>query len=298
MVTIALLALAGSLAGVLLRRRATYARGAKVAGWLAVLVLLGVAATVAPSAYDLRKLISYCLMPAGLLWLGLLALTVTLWRRRQRRFAAAALVLWLGYTAAGNAWLGSYMLGLLQRGYESALPPAGGPFDAVLVLGGGIEIRSGGQARLAEGGDRLLVAVRLFRAGQARLLLTSGPVEPLAGGREASDPAATAAIWEGLGVPSGSIVQVVGPRTTTDEVLALKRLVAERGWRRVGLITSAFHLPRALRLCRRYGVEVTPLSADVHGSEEPAPRYLVPQWLGFCKVQLACWELLGMLAGR
>jgi uncharacterized SAM-binding protein YcdF (DUF218 family) len=298
MVTLALVVAAVVLGYGLAGNRSSWPRATFAFGWLGVAVLLALAAAFSPGPYELRKFVSYCLMPTGVVWLGLLGLALALRRARQPRFAAAAFALWVAYTLAGNVWLGNAMIGWLQRGYETGGPAAPEPFDAVLVLGGAMDVSDDGLPRFAEGGDRVVHAVRVYRAGRARLLLASGPPVRLADGRLTSYPAATEAIWEQLGIPAGSILQVVGPKTTTDEVVALKKLVGERGWRRVGLITSAWHMPRAMRLCRRYGVDATPLPADVRGSEEAKLRYLVPQWLGIEQVQLASWEILGMAAGR
>jgi uncharacterized SAM-binding protein YcdF (DUF218 family) len=298
MITLALVVAAVVLGYRVIGKRSTLPRRTLALVGLTVVALLALAAAFSPGPYELRKFVSYCLMPTGLVWLGLLALAWALWQRRHPRFAATAFTLWLAYTLAGNVWLGNGMLAWLQRGYEAGGPAVTEPFDAVLVLGGGMDVTDDGKPRLAEGGDRMMHAVRVYRAGQARLLLASGPPVHPSGGRLTSYPAATAAVWEQLGIPAESIVQVVGPKTTTDEVLALKKLIGERGWHRVGVITSAWHMPRAMRLCRRYGVDAAPLPTDVRGSEEVQLHYLVPQWAGIEQVQLASWEILGMVAGR
>jgi uncharacterized SAM-binding protein YcdF (DUF218 family) len=281
-----------------MRRRAGLARWQKVSAWFAVAALLVLAGAVSPGEFELRKFVGACLMPAGLVWLGLLAFARVLAQRAGRALTGAALALWLLYTLAGNAWLGSFALERLQRTYSTIDPFGQGRFDAVLVLGGGVEVGDDGSPTLTSAGDRVVLAVRLYRAGQTPLLLTTGPYTLLPGGKVASDAAATAAIWRELGVPEGSIVLLEGPRTTTDEVQALKTAVAERGWRRVGLLTSAWHLPRAMRLCRRYGVEAVPLPAEAVRTPPPRLRWLVPQQDGFQSVQTACWEILGALAGR
>jgi hypothetical protein len=106
-ITVALTALAVALGWALFGRRRLLARWLVVLGWLAVAALVALAVVFSPGPYELRKFVSYCLMPTGLVWLGLLTLTWFLWRRRQLGFAAAALALWLAYTTAGNVWLGS-----------------------------------------------------------------------------------------------------------------------------------------------------------------------------------------------
>ena len=298
MASLALIVLAVALGRGLLRRRAASAGWRKILGWLTVAVLLLLAAAVSPGDYELRKFVGACLMPAGLVWLGLILFSRVLAQRIARPFAGAAFALWLLYTLAGNAWFGGAVLAWLQRGYVALDPFGQGQFDAVLVLGGGVDVRDDGRPMLTAAGDRAVLAVRLFRAGKTPLLVTSGPYLPLPGGGATSTAAATAAIWRQLGVPEESIVLLEGPRTTTDEVLALKTAAAERGWRRVGLLSSAWHLRRAMGLCRRFGVAVTPLPSDAVRLPQVRLRWLVPQDIGFFQVQAACWELLGALAGR
>jgi hypothetical protein len=51
-------------------------------------------------------------------------------------------------------------------------------------------------------------------------------------------------------------------------------------------------------LCGRYGVEVTPLPSDVVRLPRAQLRLVVPQELGFSRMQMGCWEVLGPFAGR
>ncbi len=298
MISLALIVAAVALGDALLRRAARWPRGFVVTSWLGVTLLLALAVVFSPGSFELRKFAGLCLMPAGLVWLGLLALARVLAGRGLTRFAAAALGLWVLFTMAGNAWLGGALARQLQRAYVSIDPFGQGSFDAVLVLGGGVDVSDEGVPMLTAAGDRVVLAARLYRAGRVKLLAASGPFTPLPGGRWTSNAAATATIWGQLGVPAEGIVLLEGPRSTTDEVLALKQAVARQGWHRVGLLTSAWHLRRATRLCARYGVEVTPLPADVFEPPRPQLRWVVPQQLGFWRVQMVFWETVGALAGR
>lgn len=298
MASVALIVLAALVGHQSLRRPRPRPTWQMVVAWFGVPGLLALATLLSPGAFELRKFVGLCLMPAGLVWLGLLAFVRVLAGRGLPRFACAAGGLWLLYTLAGNAWLGSAGLAWLQRGYASVDPVGQGPFDAVAVLGGGVDVSEGGTPTLTVAGDRAVVAVRMYRAGTTALLVAPGPFVLLRSGTVTSEAAATAALWRHLGVPEKSIVLLEGPRTTTDEVLALKAAVTERGWRRVGLLTSAWHLRRAMRLCQRYAVEAVPLPADAVAMPQAHLRWVVPQELGFQRVQTACWEVLGSLAGR
>lgn len=270
---------------------------------LALLLALAAVAVAAAwgvvDGYDLRKLAAACVMPVGLLWLGLAGLAVRLTAARLGRPARAAwtLVLWL--TLAGNVWVGRGLVGWLERDWDRVDPLTLEPFDAVLVLGGGVTLNNGGQVTTGGAGDRLVLAARMFHLGRAAVLVASGPTFPVGGPAVTSVPRMTARVWRELGVPAEAVVLLEGPKATREEVAAFANLLAERRWRRVGLLTSAFHLRRAVRLCRRAGLEVTPLPADFQATvDPPRPVHLVPSGEGLRLTQVACWELLGAAVRR
>jgi uncharacterized SAM-binding protein YcdF (DUF218 family) len=266
--------------------------------WLPPLALFG-GALVADGGFVGEKAVARLLMPPGLLWiagyLGILALL----DRGQRRVALVAGLLWGGYTLAGNLWVGGVMLRHLEAPFR-ADPVLDAPLDAVLLLGGGTAVRPDDGPQLGQSGDRVRVAARLWKRGQTRLLLTSGTsVAGLqqAEGRDLAQE--TRQLWLELGVAEDAIVMVPGPRNTREEITALKGLVAERGWRRVGLVTSAWHLPRALALAQAAELELVPFGADFRGEDPVAGLFgLVPSANGFYRVQTAAWELLGRALGR
>jgi uncharacterized SAM-binding protein YcdF (DUF218 family) len=117
---------------------------------------------------------------------------------------------------------------------------------------------------VAEGGDRLLTGLRLLRQNKAPLLVTSGAQVSFT----AADPAPPEAFWARdlaleLGVPARRILTNPGSRTTAEEARDIGELGRSRHWRRILLVTSAFHLPRALATFRqRSGLEVIPVACD------------------------------------
>jgi uncharacterized SAM-binding protein YcdF (DUF218 family) len=102
-----------------------------------------------------------------------------------------------------------------------------------------------------------------------------------------------------MNVPARAIVQLPGPKNTAEEIAALTILARDRGWRRIGLVTSGYHLRRAMRLARGHGLQATPIPADVRGELQPASTVgLVPSGPGFHAVQTASKELIAGLVGR
>ncbi len=247
-----------------------------------------------PSLLIAKKVIALLVLPSGLIWLGLMAMVGWPGLNRWGR-CLAALVLF-GYTVAGNAWAGAWLLAGLESPYSAIARPAE-PFDAICVLGGGSSATPGGDAQLGPAGDRLIVPARLFLSGKARHLVASGlSVTDIRGSRSLADD--TAAVWLELGIPETAITRLSQPRTTSEEILAFQQVIAANSWKRVGVCSSAWHLRRVAQICRKQGVGMVPVPADFLSSPLPwSPMYAVPQARGFQNVQKALWEYLGGITG-
>ena len=155
--------------------------------------------------------------------------------------------------------------GLEER--AATLTPAEIPrADAVLVLGGGLKpaLAPRRGVEVAEGGDRLLTGLRLMRENRAPLLITSGGSISFT----AADPTPPEAISARelaveLGLPASRILINAGSRTTAEEARDIGALARQRGWSRILLVTSAFHMPRSLATFRRRsGLTVIPVACD------------------------------------
>lgn len=207
----------------------------------------------------LSKLLPTFVWPLGLGCFVLMgALAAYRWRRVQAALILLALaVLWVPSTR----WAAGKLLKPLEWKYATAAePPAA---DAIVVLGGCAEPalppRTG--VEIGDSGDRLLRAAELFRLGKAPIVLVAGGRVPWSdlGGSEAED---MRVLLESLGVPEASIVEEDRSRNTRENVVQTQRVLAERGVRRILLVTSALHMPRAMALFKRTGLEVTPVPTD------------------------------------
>jgi len=252
----------------------------------------------AARSFELRKLVGTCVMPAGIVWFGWAALAFLISRSRRPRLGVAAWCLWLAYGLIGNAWVGHALATWIEGEHIVRNPFDEPAFDAVLVLGGGLDVTPAGQLFLGSSGDRVMLGARLYRSGKVGTLLTSGPLWP-PGQPHSSIPKLTSTIWQELGVPEEDIVLLEGPRTTGEELAALAELMSTQSWRRVGVLSSAIHLHRARILARRHNLEIVPIAADFRGFKHHiwSPD-LIPQGEAFDTVHRACWEIVGGLAAR
>jgi uncharacterized SAM-binding protein YcdF (DUF218 family) len=251
------------------------------------------------SLYDLEKTFAMLCMPLGLLWLLLLATAYVLLRRRQWGPAAAVLTVWVLLAFAGNYYVGSALLGRLERAIPPVDLPSVKPFDAVFVLGGGTEVDPGGDPILGNAGDRVITAARLYHAGKARHLVASGVSRDAVGGIR-DGGLETRAIWLALGIPDEAILVVPTPCwITREEITAYRQLATDRHWKRMALVSSAYHLPRAMGLAEKAGLTFTPIGSDWKGRAYALQlQRFVPQGSGLERTSNACWEYLGRWVGR
>lgn len=185
-------------------------------------------------------------------------------RRRLQllSMALSAAVLFVTlYTSAG-----SVMLQALESRFPRASLPAAP--DCIIVLGGGFEaevIAARGGIEMNQAGDRFVEALRLARAHpDARILVSGG--DGSFSGRYAGDAAVSAGFFGAFGVSGDRLVQETGSRTTFENVENTGTLLAEIALERCVLVTSAFHMPRAVGLFRKAGVAVWPWPADYRTS--------------------------------
>jgi uncharacterized SAM-binding protein YcdF (DUF218 family) len=243
------------------------------------------------------------LQPVGLVWLGLILLMLRLWKKSQPGAAVFTGLLAALMWAVGSTSLPDRLLAELEHPYITtdlgALPPA----DAVVVLGGGARYsaRAPHQLDLTDAADRIMTGVELVKRGKAPNLVLGGATAVLHG-HEISEPELTRqwlATWPVAGVPMFILPNC---RNTHDEALNTLALVKQWRWKRVLLVSSAYHLRRAAAVFESAGVPVVCVGCDFQtglmGGEEGDGWVVVPQLGSFYKLGLWLHEEIGWEAYR
>lgn len=248
-------------------------RKVAVAGAVLASVLLAVVGVI-DGRTVLEKIALRLITPVGLVWLALAVQTVWTSVRGQRRAAAWSCGLLMTVTLLGNGWVAGEFLSRIEQPYAEIDPLAGPEFDTVVILGGGSVMGAAGRPQLNGAGDRLALAAQMYHARKARQLICTGQtIREL--NPDGLDPAEQSQqILERLGVPAGAIRRS-GGRNTAEEFRNLAGVV-EPGLS-IGVLTSAWHLPRAMRLAKSNGLDAAPVPADFRGalqSDEQQTRRL------------------------
>ena len=153
----------------------------------------------------------------------------------------------------------------LERQYPDSsllsLPTA----QAIVVLGGSLTLpaQRHSASHIVDASDRLLVTLRLFRAGRAPLILCSGGNLTLfAKGSVPPEARVMSNLLQEWGVPPNAILTEESSVNTRENAIKSSDLLSVRHVGKIMLVTSATHMPRAVATFRKMGFEVVPVPAD------------------------------------
>ena len=217
---------------------------------------LAVAARFHSGVLFLNKLLPIFVLPLG--WVLLLLIFALVCRKWWPVVVAILILLGASLPATG-----SRLIGWLESLYP-ALPIAeAGPADAIVVLGGvlGPKAAPGYLANWLETSERYDGGVALLRAGRAKTLVFTGARFPWEQ-RTTLEGDNLRAIAIAQGVPAEQILVTREISNTRDEARAVAEMAKARGWKRVIVVTTAWHMPRAALVFRHAGVDFIPFPVD------------------------------------
>jgi uncharacterized SAM-binding protein YcdF (DUF218 family) len=207
----------------------------------------------------LSKFLPPFVYPLGLIGLlMLLALVLTKRQRLQKIILLLALVI---LSLAGNRWVAMGLARSLEWRY---FPPDPVPqAEVMIVLGGGTEPAEPPRqiVKVNGSGDRVIYAAWLYKQGKALHILVSGGL--LDWTESQSTPAQDmSTLLQMLGVPEPAIWLQPNSRNTYEDAVYCAQILRQKGINRALLVTSAWHMPRAVKLFQAQGLEVIPLPTD------------------------------------
>lgn len=248
--------------------------------------------------FSLSKIAGFFTVPSNALALlcvlGVLLLP-TRFRKAASRIltAGVALLLVAGFSPVGN-WL---LLPLTER--FPAWSATGRIPDGIIVLGGAIDPETSqarGSLELDSAAERIVAMLQLarrypaarivFSGGSANLIEQPVPEAPIAGD-----------LLEDFGIPRSRIVLESESRTTAENAAFTREMVSPKPGERWLLVTSAFHMPRAIGSFQKAGfdVEAYPVDWRTRGRIDALTPFGT-LGAGLTRTDIAVHEWIGLIA--
>ncbi len=242
----------------------------------------------------LSKLLDLLLAPLS--WVLLFLVGGLLLRRRTRlavTLQGLALALLYAFSIEPVA---NGLMRLTEAGAVSTYRPEV-VYDAVIVLGGGLDpgaTERSGRPEYNAAPERILRGYELLREGRARrMLISGGSLDPRPEAVVEADVLARQ--LESWGIASEQLVKEGRSRNTRENAVESEKLIREKGWKTLLLVTSAAHMPRARGCFAAVGLRPDTLPVDVRASSLPLR---MASWLPRAGSFNASTDALRELAGR
>ena len=242
----------------------------------------------------LNKLLPVFVLPLGVV---VLLLLFALWRKKRWPVFVALAMLYL----SSIPFTGDRLIGWLESRYPAVPVAAAGPADAIVVLGGifGPPVPAGQLPNLTDTVERLEAGIALAQAGKAPwLVFTGGKIPWENHDKVEGEDSREVAVRRG--VPAEKILITREIDNTNGEARAVADLMKERGWKKIILVTTGWHMPRSAWLFRRAGVDCVIFPVDFRRDRQKGvtPMDFVPKADALLETEITLRELYGNLFYR
>ena len=159
------------------------------------------------------------------------------------------------------------LIKLLEQNYRPTTPSEIARADTVVVLSGMvtlIEKNDGIHYEFSEAVDRIFAGINLLKIGKAqKIILTRGKLPWSVGDPEGEF---LAEFIQSQGINPNRILLSEIVQNTNDEAKAISRMLPKNS--EVILVTSAFHMPRAVKVFQNQNLKVIPYAVDFRSSAQ------------------------------
>lgn len=215
--------------------------------------------------FVVTKLIAWLLEPLN--WYLLLCVTalVALYYKKKRLVVGCLTAVVVCFVVIGFTQLASSLLGIYENAYHK--PTNINNLQGVVVLGGGIDpliSQTHNEIALTNGSERLFALARFAKKyPNAQLVYTGGSGYLLH--QQTKEAYHVHQFLDQLGITDTQLLLETDSRTTYENARNSKALLAQKDITTSGtwlLVTSAFHMRRAIRTFARFGMHMTAYPVD------------------------------------
>lgn len=249
-------------------------------------------------SFFLDKLLSVFAFPLGFAISAIVLLLIVGAMGKRRLSQTGLAVIVAGLWVASTPLFASFALKTLEADYPLVSIAETPTADVLIVLGGGIRPPNSTNPfpDFGDSSDRLVHALRLWKAGKAPKLLLVGRGSGW-GSDLGSEGSAMAAVLDDFGIDQDAILVEGESRNTFENALYAKQIWDREGFRTGLLITSATHMRRSKSVFVERGFDVTPVPIDARAGafDTLFPFTLLPDVRALEQVTYVWKEWLGLM---
>ena len=209
--------------------------------------------------FVIKKIVSSFLLPPGIFILLLAGAGAILLVRKKKIGGIFSLAMAALIWATATAPVADQLMAPLEAPYAQFKNPTG---DVIVLLGGGIaEGVPDFSGKGAPSGDmlsRIVTTVRLQRRLQVPIIVSGGKVYQ----NISSEAGIVKRLLMDLGVDAHNIILEERSQDTFDNARYSGEICRQRGFKQPIVLTSAYHLGRAVKLFQKAGLNVTAFPAN------------------------------------
>ena len=237
----------------------------------------------------LHKILPLAASPIGLL---IFLIVYGLIFRSRRASLLALLVIWI----CSMPSVSNKLVNILENDFQLTAIEKVEKAGAVVVLSGMVKAVQGTDGLIFEWGeasDRIFAGIELIKANKAPTLILTRGLLPWSVGIPEGEFLSLEAQRRGINELNIKLTKAV--ENTEQEAAAIKELL-EGSTNKIILVTSAFHMPRAIKVFRAKGIDVIPYAVDFRYSLSKAtPMDYLPDADALKDTSFFVREMIGRL---
>lgn len=241
--------------------------------------------------FILSKILSFLISPTiillGMLIISLLAKLPSV-RKRFLMIAIGLLILF------SNPFIINQLLNVWELKAETTSPKS---YDAVIILGGFMSVdKTNNSYSFGEGADRLTEGLILYKRGFVKKIILSGGSGSLVDDTRES-VLAKAFLVDNCGVPDSEVLIDTASRNTYENAVESKKIMKTANLKSAVMITSAWHMRRALGCFESVGMNVDIHPTDRLYNEPPHTLHgsIIPNTYNIIKWEILMHEIAGII---
>ena len=248
---------------------------------------------ILPMLFTLKKLVTPFILPPGIFVLILLVSGLASLRRRHVRLGLLNILLGICLYALSIAPVANRLVHGLEADFSFQVPSTA---DVIVLLGGGtiqgVTDLTGTAAPTPRMMVRIVTAVRLYRQMKLPIIVTGGR----GSAEDISEAHVAARFMMDLGVPEEAIITEGSARDTFENARFTAAICRQEGFTRPIVLTTAYHLKRALIAFDAAGMPAAPFPANFFANDHQSGRWrrLLPQASSLYLTTCALHEYLGI----